>query len=442
MRAAPTDRIGTNVAPIPSEIETKLSNLIGGGDFGAAAEEFVSRIWPSRLAPERKIQLLKELIRVAPAAAAATLLERLYERADIGESWEQQNAELPFRRANAEYRAGFLEQSLLTIDAITFNMGSSPLVESLRSDVLAALGRQLEAVAAAEQAWKSKPERADYVLLLAQRLVEVDRGDDAFVVLQRALERNPFDERLVAGIAGLSLPLRRVRELHQIAAESRRLRTEADDERSSGHEETDGDVLAQVRKHVSEWEGFRHKPESLIVGLNETGSKPPLFWCFQSYNEFELLSRALGPDRPLFGMRSSHLIVGYRHEKMHAMATSYAREIAEIQPDGALQIGGNCQGAIVAQISTMYLCAQGRDIAVLLLMEEPKFLRFVGRVALLFGRESSMNPYAYHPDPEAMLKEAFPNGYSFDLIDGEHGKFFTEQNVGSLANVIDKHLLQ
>jgi hypothetical protein len=66
----------------------------------------------------------------------------------------------------------------------------------------------------------------------------------------------------------------------------------------------------------------------------------------------------------------------------------YANEMGLLQPVGAFIIGGNCQGAIIAEAVARALRASGRTVELLLLMEHRDFKPYEGRVALIFGRDS------------------------------------------------------
>jgi acyl carrier protein len=200
-------------------------------------------------------------------------------------------------------------------------------------------------------------------------------------------------------------------------------------------------VLARQRPLVATWRGRQASPDSLIFTLNDTGSRRGLFWCFQGYQELEQLALSLGPDQPLHGMRSGYLIMDYTDANIDALAGHYAREMVALQPAGPFVIAGNCQAASIARAIALALRQLGRSVDLLVLMEESSFREYDGRVVLLFGRESTFNPYKPGADPEAVFRKSYPGGFSVHLIAGGHGQYFGEPNIASLGDTLRQLLL-
>jgi hypothetical protein len=169
---------------------------------------------------------------------------------------------------------------------------------------------------------------------------------------------------------------------------------------------------------------------------NPAGRRRGLFWCLQGYRELAQLSAHLGPDQPVHGMRSGHLVMEYTDHAVDALASHYAVEMTAVQPQGPFLVGGNCQGALIARAVALRLMGLGRAVDLLVLMEESSFKEYDGRVALLFGRESRLNPYRSGADPEAVFRRAYPAGFTVDFIAGGHGEFFDAPNIASLAQVL------
>ncbi len=199
-------------------------------------------------------------------------------------------------------------------------------------------------------------------------------------------------------------------------------------------------ILDRQRAYLASWAGARATPDSFIVSLNERGARGGLFWCLQGYRELTQLAKHLGPDQPVHGMRSGHQVMDYTEESLRALACRYAEEVIATQPDGPFLLGGNCQGALIAHSVAIRLRELHRDVSLLLLMEEQWFRPYEGRVALLFGRDSKVNPYARGGDPDARFRAAYPQGYTVDIVDGAHGRFFTSSNIGSLAKAVRSRL--
>ena len=195
-------------------------------------------------------------------------------------------------------------------------------------------------------------------------------------------------------------------------------------------------ILARQRTYLAAWRGFRTSPHALIVMHNHEGKRPPLFWCFQGYNELSALAAELGPDQPIGGMRSGHLVMKYSADSITGLARAYADELAVLHPEGSFRIGGNCQGATVARAVALALRERGRRVVRLVLMEVSRFWFYDEPVELVFGRDSDVNPLRHGPLRARELEEAYPDGYRFHLVDGAHGRFFTPRNIATLAETV------
>lgn len=182
----------------------------------------------------------------------------------------------------------------------------------------------------------------------------------------------------------------------------------------------------------------------LVHILNENGSKPPLIWCFNAPHEFQILAEKLGPEQPIIGLRSLHLVARIepgrgRHDR--EMANHYADFLLGALPDRPCYIGGNCQGATIAfHIARRWLLA-GRQCPHFISMEMEPPLPLPLPCTLLFGANSTMfNPYL-KGDHGAPLRwknlVAFP---SDQIIPGGHGEYFNEINVIPLSNTLH-HIL-
>ncbi len=201
-------------------------------------------------------------------------------------------------------------------------------------------------------------------------------------------------------------------------------------------------LLERQRAHLSTWREGRVAPEGFLFARNAAGTRHPLFWCCQGYEELDQLARHLAPARPVTGMRSGHLIMDYTPVAIAELAETYAAEIDRLQPDGEIMLGGNCQGAVIAHGTAAALKRRGRRIGPLILMEESDFRPHDGPVALLYGRDSELNPFNGAGDPEPIFRRAYPGGFSVVFIPGSHGRFFTPENVPGLAAAIEAVMAQ
>jgi aryl carrier-like protein len=198
-------------------------------------------------------------------------------------------------------------------------------------------------------------------------------------------------------------------------------------------------LLGQQKTLVRTWQGVRIHPESLIMGHHVSGKRPPLFWCFQGFEEMKALSAALGNDQPLYGMRSGHLIIKPDSPYIADFAVAYSDEILRINSASPLILGGNCQGAYMALEVARVLQKRGISIARFFMMEADIPVQVNFPVSLIFGRESVLNPFQHGNNPEMSWNNRFVS-YTFDFCNGPHGKFFKGHRVEELASLIKKYL--
>lgn len=199
-------------------------------------------------------------------------------------------------------------------------------------------------------------------------------------------------------------------------------------------------ILEQQRAFVRTWRGTRRAPDSLVVTLNPAGTLPGLFWCLQSQKALTQLAKHLGPDRPVHGMRSGAHVMPRTRKNIETLASHYAGEIAQLQPDGPLILGGNCQGGVIARSISRILRERGRRTALLVLLELETCEPHEDPVALIFGRESEYNPYGSGSDPDREFRSAYPAGYTVDFVEGVHNQFFESPYIESLATVLQRRL--
>lgn len=206
----------------------------------------------------------------------------------------------------------------------------------------------------------------------------------------------------------------------------------------------DPDLLGQILKTVASltkpwWRGEVVSENGLIYGVNTGGSRPPLFWCFQGYQEFANFARALGPDQPLYGMRSGHMVVETSRENHIHLSLIYAAEIQSLGLSGQIFLGGNCQGALMAQKTAQILIAHGSSVALLISLNPFFFTPYSGRAALIVGRHDITNPLQRFHDAEAVLRANMPH-CSVDTLPSEHGKLFAGRIVSLLSDIVRRRM--
>ncbi|MEA1652822.1 hypothetical protein UAJ10_27880 [Nitrospirillum sp. BR 11164] len=206
----------------------------------------------------------------------------------------------------------------------------------------------------------------------------------------------------------------------------------------------DGALLDQLRKTLVSvtqpwWRGERVSENGLIYGVNIAGSRPPLVWCFQGYEEFAALAGALGADQPLYGMRSGHLVVGTSAEAHMHMAVAYAAEVHSLGLSGPLFLGGNCQGALLAQKMAQILMVSGRAVSLLFGLNPFLFTPYPGRAAIIVGRYDCTNPFHRLHEADALLRANMPHS-TIDTLPSEHGKLFSGKVLGLWSDILRRRM--
>jgi acyl carrier protein len=200
------------------------------------------------------------------------------------------------------------------------------------------------------------------------------------------------------------------------------------------------DIYHGLRSHTASWEGARASPDSVIVGLNTGGPRQKLFWCLQRYQELTQLAKYLGPEQPVYGMRSGNRVMVKTQENIDLLARHYVGEILAVQPQGPYLIGGNCQAALIAFQVASQLRQLGHEITLLVMQEKFAPFPYDSPVALLFGDRSDYNPLRYFRQPERGWHKFYSGPVAMSQIQGGHGEFFREPNVQVLTSTLKTYI--
>jgi acyl-CoA synthetase (AMP-forming)/AMP-acid ligase II/acyl carrier protein len=204
-------------------------------------------------------------------------------------------------------------------------------------------------------------------------------------------------------------------------------------------------LLHKLQSYVGSWPGERMFADSLMVGLNRDGRRPPIFWVFQESKEFLQLGKHLGPDQPLYGMRSCVGIVSMKDHSADVIETVCNRYLWEILAlpvqDVPFFLGGNCQAGIFALALARRLKQIRRTPSLLILAEwNYSYGRYAEPTLLLYGdRSRTAEIYQQRRPGPPNWQEDFPDR-TVAAIPGGHGEFFTDENVGGLVEAIRKKI--
>ena len=177
------------------------------------------------------------------------------------------------------------------------------------------------------------------------------------------------------------------------------------------------------------------RPGSLVLALNGQGSKPPLFWCFNSPGkEMPRLARKLGDEQPLYGLYSGG--GQFKDEEVinARVADHYVEELLALRPEGPFLLGGNCRGAGIAGRVAQRLIDRGRTVEALCSLDyfDARFFAFPGRLLLLFGRQSHFRAHRKFRWGRPGWRSPFRSPPRVAWVEGEHARFFEEAAIDGL----------
>ena len=111
---------------------------------------------------------------------------------------------------------------------------------------------------------------------------------------------------------------------------------------------------------------------SSVVQIQPRGAAAPLFLVHGAgggmFWGYMNLSRHLGLDQPVYGLRSRALDGRAEFETIEEMAAAYVKDLKAVQPTGPYQLGGYCFGGNVAYEMARQIEASGEKVALLLLL--------------------------------------------------------------------------
>lgn len=211
----------------------------------------------------------------------------------------------------------------------------------------------------------------------------------------------------------------------------------------------DPELQAVLRRNAvltQSWGGEHLDAEGSVHLAGGDSAVTPVYWCFNAETEFPQLAQALGPERPLAGMRSLHRVTDEANVNSglaQQVADHYATHLLRRFGPSPCIVGGNCQSASIAYRVALHLLTQGVPVVRLVTLDAELRFPYPGHVRKLFGRHSELyNPFiASRPDPGLPpcrnWRFAYRNA-EWSELDGRHGAYFQPGNVDRLAEAIMK----
>jgi len=118
---------------------------------------------------------------------------------------------------------------------------------------------------------------------------------------------------------------------------------------------------------------------SSVVPIQPQGTHPKLF-CVHQINgqivEYAYLSKFLGSEFPMYGLRYNQKIVAKQKLNIADLAGRYLRDIKDVQPAGPYYLAGHSLGGLIAFEMAQQLCRAGEAVGLLALFDtrHPKIL--------------------------------------------------------------------
>lgn len=128
-------------------------------------------------------------------------------------------------------------------------------------------------------------------------------------------------------------------------------------------------LAAIIREEIQEGSALAG---TSLVEIQSQGSRPPLFLVHGAgggmFWGYVNLSRHLGTDQPVYGLKSRGLDGREELGSIEEMAAQYVADIRRLQPHGPYHLGGYCFGGTVAMEMARQLNTQGEEVALLALL--------------------------------------------------------------------------
>lgn len=120
-------------------------------------------------------------------------------------------------------------------------------------------------------------------------------------------------------------------------------------------------------------EPTQQNPQSPLIPVQITGSQKPFFflhgdWAGGAYYCFTL-ARYAGSDQPFYVLEPFVFDDGQEIPTIESLATSYLKLIRSVQPEGPYNLGGYCNGGVVAYEIAQQLKNQGEQVDFLALVD-------------------------------------------------------------------------
>ena len=116
-------------------------------------------------------------------------------------------------------------------------------------------------------------------------------------------------------------------------------------------------------------QGDRPRPNSLMLAMQSQGSKPPLFFCANAYEEAAPLADYLGNEQPFYLMESGYFTLECTDRQIKALAAHHLKDILTVQPQPPYLLAGYSTGGLIALEIAQQLQSMGKEVALLAILD-------------------------------------------------------------------------
>lgn len=201
-----------------------------------------------------------------------------------------------------------------------------------------------------------------------------------------------------------------------------------------------GLLYRRLKQLTFGWSGERRTPGSLIMSHISPRARYQLFICAQLDEEIEMLSRALGPDFSVHGMRSGHLVMEYSESQVAALAGYYLQEIQPLLGSGQIVMAGVCQGSLIMREMALRLAERHRPPKLFVVVEQARLFAYPGPIAFFYSEDGFLNPMRRFESKLERYDQIYGDSYTVDLVPGVHGDSFHEPNVHHFVRALRARL--
>lgn len=186
------------------------------------------------------------------------------------------------------------------------------------------------------------------------------------------------------------------------------------------------EALRAARRASVHWEGRRASPEALFIGRHTAAEGQPIFFACGGIDQVSGLMDGLGTTRPVYLCRvlsklKSRFGLPLKTAANNALlADALAAEIETLQPNGPVQLGGFCQGAVVMRLVADRLLAQGRQIGLFVLVDRFFHQPMPYPVIAGWTHRSVFSPFSHFAQAVPGVQALYPEGVRVELYDTDH----------------------